>query len=348
MKIKNNIISKRYLNDNISLVNLNINQKKYLSKFMSDKKIKYNLIVKCPLCKSENYTTIAEKDRYAIPLKTVICENCGLIRSYKQLNERSSRRFYQKYYRGIYESNPQEEINRRYHLAKKKKIPKYATKDKIILELGCGGGWNLVPFHKKGYRYFGFDFDKEFINYGKKKGLNLFLGGIEEIIKKKVKCDYLLLDHVLEHVNNPIKFLKSLKPLLNEGAIIEIHVPSLNLIFWGYANYDLLGLLQSAHNYLFDEFTLKAIAISSGLKIIKNTPAHLILKNSQDLKQTKINLHKLNRGKKIIRYLNFIEKNLQLRIKTRTNRISFEKIYYLLNGLIHHKTFLVNYFARGD
>ncbi len=103
MSIKKDIISKRYIGDGIPLINLNDVQNKYLKLFLNDNRIKYKTISECPLCKNENSILIAEKERYAIPLETVVCENCGLIMSLKQLDEESSEIFYSEYYRKIYE-----------------------------------------------------------------------------------------------------------------------------------------------------------------------------------------------------------------------------------------------------
>jgi len=339
MDIKRNIISKRYINDGVPLVSLNNTQKKYLNLFLNDRRIEYRRIFECPLCKSKNFILIAEKDRYAIFLETVVCENCGLIRSLKQLDKGSSEIFYSEYYRKIYD--PLSDLKERYKREEKRKILKYVTKDKIVLEIGCGGGWNLMPFHKKGYKYYGFDFDKDFIENGKREGLNLYLGGVDEIIKKNIKCDYLLLDQVLEHVNNPINFLASLKPLLNENAIINIYVPSLDLLLWGFVDYDLLGTLQNAHNFLFDEFTLRAISTKAGFNIINCLATNLVLRNSQNTAILIPDPAKLNRGKRIVRYLKFVEKTLSLRKKIGAEKILFRKLYCILNLKGCYKRFLM-------
>ncbi len=77
-------------------------QKEYLKLFLADNRIKYKTISECPLCKNENSIIITKKENHAIPLDTVVCENCGLIRSLKQLDEESSEIFYSDYYRKIY------------------------------------------------------------------------------------------------------------------------------------------------------------------------------------------------------------------------------------------------------
>ncbi|KPJ57007.1 hypothetical protein AMJ49_03130 [Parcubacteria bacterium DG_74_2] len=343
MTIKREIISKRYLNDGVSARSLNAIQKEYLKLFLSDDRLEHETISECPLCKSENSILIAEKDRYGIPLETVVCENCGLVRSYKQLDERSSEIFYSQYYRKIYNgfSNLDNDLlNKRYEDGAKRKIPKPVTKDKIILDLGCGGGWNLIPFCNNGYKCYGFDFDKEFIEYGKKKGLNLYLGGVDEVIKMGIKCDYLRLDQVLEHVDNPIAFLRNLKLVLNNDALIDIYVPPLDLLLWGYKDGNLLDTLQNAHNFLFDEFTMKAIGALAGFKVINCVADNLILQNSQNFEnpiQLINKIHRVRRGKKIVNYLKLTEKILLLKKKLKLKETSFNKIYPILRPVQYYK-----------
>ena len=345
--VKKKIISKRYLNDGVSLLCLNETQQRLLKNFLGDKRIKHKTISHCPLCSGEDSIMIAEKDRYGIPLETVVCKNCGLVRSYKQLEEKSSGIFYFEYYRKIF-GEPKELVDKRYEIGAKQKIPKHLTKGKTILDIGCGGGWNLMAFHNKGYKYYGFDFDQDLINYGRKRGLNLYLGGISEVIKQGIKCDYLVLDQVLEHTNNPIDFLISLKPILNDKAIIDIGVPALNLIFWGEANGDLLKILQIPHNFLFDEFTLEKIGLISGFEIVNCIGGSLVLKKQKNQQNNNkiFRTLNLNRGEKVVRYLRFVEKSLFLKQRTRINKILNKKLYCFLKPLKCWRKFSIFYLGR--
>lgn len=347
MQLKKNLISSRYKNDGQPLVILDDEQKKTLRMFLDDPSIKYTTVIACPLCAHENATLIAEKERYGIPLNTAVCDNCGLIRSYQQMDETSSYLFYSKYYRKIYEPLTAQIIDQRYKWAKKRKIPRYVAKDKIILEIGCGGGWNLVPFHLNNYTHYGFDFDEKFIEYGKKQGLNLYTGGVEEIKQKGITADYVLIDNVLEHVSNPAVFLQSVKPILRKNAIINIYVPSLNLIPWGYSDGDLLATLQNAHNFLFDEFTLRTLGTSSGFKILNCLATNLVLEyaNNYSSKPSSYLAH-INRGKKIINSIKFAEKVLGFKNHIPLNNKILKKFYSFINPLGAYRRFKMDYLGK--
>src|ERR1035437_6329038 len=199
MTIKRDIISNRYVNDGAPLKVLEDISKRDLKYFLNDKRIEYIEILRCPLCKCEDSIAIAEKERHGIPLETIVCNNCGLVRSSKQLNGDSTNIFYSEYYRNIYEPMTDKMVEMRYDLLKEKSPLKCITKDMVVLEIDCGGGWNLVPFHKNGYKYYGFDFDTRFIDHGIKKGLNLFIGGVKEAEEAGIGSDFLIIDQVLEH-----------------------------------------------------------------------------------------------------------------------------------------------------
>jgi 2-polyprenyl-3-methyl-5-hydroxy-6-metoxy-1,4-benzoquinol methylase len=78
---------------------------------------------------------------------------------------------------GSYVLNPSL-MDRRYSKYKNKIITNDITHDNLIVDLGCGGGWGLIPFHDNNYNYYGFDFNDEYLEYGQSKGLRLFKGGI--------------------------------------------------------------------------------------------------------------------------------------------------------------------------
>lgn len=343
MAIQENLISDRYENNNLPEKRLNSIQTKWLSTFLKDPSIKYEEVSHCPLCDSENAILIAKKDRYGIPLRTVICEKCGLVRSYEQLTETSQKLFYEKYYRNIDEGleTHLEAINERYRQGGLNYIPKFLSKKDVVVEIGCGGGWNLMPYHKKGYTYCGFDYNEAFIKLGRSKGLNLYVGSIEEASKMRIKADYVILNQVLEHVKNPIIFLKELKKILNTNAIVSIWVPSLDLIPWGYADGDLLGTLQIAHNYLFDEYTLKGVSLSAGYKIINCLGANLILRNSSAKNGVFFGGNKIQRGHKVVKHLNLAEVTLPFKKFLKVDKKLFKKLYYLTHPIQAYRKLLI-------
>ncbi len=321
-----NLISDRYVNDGKPILK---SDQVAAQEFLADPRIHYKEVDTCPLCEHREAICIAKKDRHGLPLDTIVCKQCGLIRSHKQLNERSSIIFYREYYRRIYDAA--EDYERRYSGEAGKNPPKFLSKEQVILEIGCGGGWNLMPFHKNGYIYYGYDFDKDLIEYGRLKGLNLFVGGISEARHRGIRADYLILDQVLEHVSDPCEFLVELKSVLNENALVNIHLPSVNLLLWGYSDYDLLGTLQNAHNFLFDDFTLKTIAKKTGFLVENCAANNIILRYTERITPQTLAINS-QRGEKVVRFLKLVE--FTLRVRRRIGLLKpIKKFYFFANPI---------------
>ena len=332
--IKQTLISKRYINDGVSLLSLNDLQRQYIEIFLNDKRIKYNLLIECPLCSYTNFAVIAHKDRYGLPLETAVCERCGLIFSLHQFDEVSTKIFYSEYFRPIYDGflNPtQDKWGSSYDV--ERGIPKFLKQGDTVVEIGAGGGWNLLKFKKKGFSHYGFDYDNNLIDFGKKQyGLNLIHGSIDEAISLGIKADYCILSHVLEHTVNPIQFLSKVNNILKDKSILKVTVPSANMIIVYRSG--ILGTLQNAHNYLFDEYTLKYAALKSGFGVYACNGEYIILRkdypSDNSIKKIESNLISDFRGAKVIKYLKFCEKFVSLKEYLIPSKIEAKLIYLYL------------------
>lgn len=214
---------------------------------------------------------------------------------------------------GYYQENGtlSNELHQHYRLKGCYSIKDYVKRDAVVLELGCGGGWALLPYSKSGYRYYGFDYNADYIQFGKKHyNLNLFIRGVNEAVNKKIKADYLFMNHVLEHTLDPIGFLKSLKPLLQENAIINISVPSINFMCFGGGGSAtrLLDTLQIAHTVLFDDITLAYTVKKAGFRILNHIGGNILLSYSSNNTDFNMQIGLKNRGKVVLNTLKLYEK----------------------------------------
>ena len=337
--ITNNLISNRYISDGRPILK---SDQAAAQEFLTDSRIHYKEVNTCPLCGHQEAICIAKKERHGLPLDTIVCKQCGLIRSHKQLDEKSLVIFYSEYYRRIYDVA--EDYDRRYSGEEKRNPPKFHSKEQVVLEIGCGGGWNLMPFHKNGYTYYGYDFDKDLIEYGRRRGLNLFTGGISGARHRGIQADYLILDQVLEHVSDPCEFLIELKSVLNENALINIHLPSVNLLLWGYSDYDLLGTLQNAHNFLFDDFTLKTIAQKTGFLMVNCAANNIILRYRKGVAPQELAINS-QRGERVVRFLKLVEFTLKVRRKTGLLK-PIKKFYFFVNPIGTLRRAKIEYFGK--
>lgn len=358
--VRRKLLSKKYANDGISLMPLNDIQQEYRDRFIKDDRIRYKDIEKCPACNYDDLILIAEKDRYGIPLETVVCNRCSLIFSHNQMTEESTALFYSEYYRKLYEglANPTVEHYRKSYDPTIKNIPKFLQKDSTVVEIGTGGGWNLLRFKMYGLRHYGFDYDEKLIRFGRDHfGLNLHVGSVDKAKSLGVQADYTILSHVLEHVSDPVAFLTGIKDILKDDSIVKVTVPSIRLLFISGPD-DLLGTFQNAHNFLFDEFTIKYVALKAGYNCSASLWEYAMLRKDKNslnlLGKIDAALDRNFRGPKVIKYLEFCEKlaPLKMNIIPANFNVKLRYLYFLSKPRELFKLYLIlnkkNVFAWLD
>jgi 2-polyprenyl-3-methyl-5-hydroxy-6-metoxy-1,4-benzoquinol methylase len=107
-----------------------------------------------------------------------------------------------------------------------KKIIKNLKK-KNLLDLGAGKGTFLMNVKKYFKSCVGVDFSISNLNKNNRSKVNFISESAESFIKRDLKkFDVITLNNVLEHVPNPIKFMKVLKRNIKKGAYILICVPN--------------------------------------------------------------------------------------------------------------------------
>lgn len=215
------------------------------------------------LCGNNQSKTLSQTDRYGFWHSVVICKNCGLIFSNPSLTKQTYSFFYTSdIYRKIYDSlDPTDMAKERFSNRKNDYIyfnllPYLNEKKYSILELGCGGGWNLLPFKEHGHSVTGYDFSNILTNFGKTQGLDLRQGGIEEI---EGSYDIIILNHVIEHFVNFNDDLEKILRHLNPKGLIYIGVPNLN--HFSYQQF------QNAHVFYFTSQTFIFYLAKIGLKL---------------------------------------------------------------------------------
>lgn len=302
------MLLKRLKKNKQPIVKLNPVQINALTTFQE--KVKNNIYhfeeVSC-LCGSNNYLTIGEVDRYAIPVRTKLCRNCGMMWTSPRMKEESLTQFYNQDYRSIYVGNPstsdvffEEQIrhgNEIYQFI----TPEFANKNNLTAyEIGCGSGGILIPFQNQGWSVYGCDLGSEYLKKGIESGLTLEYGS-ENSLKKYGKADLVILSHVLEHFSNPLKTLESIDTLLTNGGYIYIELPGIFSIQESYG--DILLFLQNAHLYHFTLKTLDSLMSRVGFKRIKGNEHIQALYQ----KQSDVNVNSQDQFLKILFYLHLIE-----------------------------------------
>ena len=120
----------------------------------------------------------------------------------------------------------------------------YKARPNRILDYGCGAGTYLtVPLANKfsDISFIGADSDDFSINYANKKYQhiqNLNFEVTDQLLKSS-KYEMIIASEVLEHVEDPVKFLNVLRKMLTHNGYIVLTVPN------GYGPFEWASLLES-------------------------------------------------------------------------------------------------------
>jgi CDP-glycerol glycerophosphotransferase (TagB/SpsB family)/2-polyprenyl-3-methyl-5-hydroxy-6-metoxy-1,4-benzoquinol methylase len=223
------------------------------------------------ICGTHDDLLISQIDRYGIPLDTVLCRKCGLMRSDPYYTPETLESFYKNEYRPLY-SGGAESTDKFFEdqQGAGREILSYVGSGlpgrAVVLEVGAGAGGILEPFAAAGHEVHGCDFGAEYIRYGRNLGLDLHEGDMT-VLESFPKADLLILNHLLEHIPDPVSFLEKARSLLKPDGLLFIGVPGLILYPVKYRS-KLLYYLQNAHAWHFCLETLRFTASRAGFRLV--------------------------------------------------------------------------------
>jgi 2-polyprenyl-3-methyl-5-hydroxy-6-metoxy-1,4-benzoquinol methylase len=136
-----------------------------------------------------------------------------------------------------------------------------------VLDIGCSNGLFLDLFKEKGWETWGVDPSSN-ANIAKKKGHKVTRDIFENVEFPANYFDLVIMNHTLEHMDNPSYFLSKIYKLLKNNGILFVDVPNA-----GGVGARLLGkhwpyLAPDEHKQQFTRKTLSDLFKKNGFKII--------------------------------------------------------------------------------
>ena len=129
-----------------------------------------------------------------------------------------------------------------------------------LLDIGCANGDFLNVMQDSGFEVCGLEFSDHFIN---KFGLNIFKGRLCDA-PYSAHCFHLVtMWAVLEHVSDPMEYLKEIHRILKPGGVVIFLVPNLKSVPFGICHNDDIP----RHLYLFSPKTIKEMLTRSHLTL---------------------------------------------------------------------------------
>lgn len=216
----------------------------------------------CLLCGSKRKHVLSNICRYRIPRENVVCKTCGLVyipRGGESLPAYDSGAYREQY--RVHDLDGAE--YRRVKRVKAGGLVSFVPDGGRVLEIGCANGVLLHEIRAlRGCEVLGIEPDRALAARARDEfGINVFPGTLDGY-RETGTFDLIILEHVLEHFDDPLAALAAVRRLLSPGGSAYIEVPDIRA---PYGDLD-LNFFQHAHLYSFSAKTLGIALRLSGLK----------------------------------------------------------------------------------
>ncbi len=245
----------------------------------------FDKTTKCSLCNSIEYSTVYEgkirdgsignytkKDH-----KVVKCKSCNLIRLYENPN---SNTFYKtEEYREKYNDTSSPDDYLKMHdgeqSSRLEKIGIEYFRNKVVLDFGCGGGSFLDLIRGVAKETLGIEPFEGYHNHLSNNHHKVFRSADEALENCEGKIDTIVSTGVIEHVENPLKYLIDAYKLLKAKGKMYIETDNINDILF-YMNDPELNkfFYRTVHLWYFEGSTLQKISEKAGFKNVKVSHRH--------------------------------------------------------------------------
>jgi 2-polyprenyl-3-methyl-5-hydroxy-6-metoxy-1,4-benzoquinol methylase len=190
--------------------------------------------VACNLCGSHHRLTISRTDRRLKALKTVACEQCGLIRTDPMPTDAELDIFYAGEYRLDYQFALSKRPPR-FHLARSRReaekrlalLEPALSGSKRILDFGSGSGEFLALAAKAAHQVEGIEPGESFAAFAREAyGVKVECRSWQQADFAAGSFDVITANHVLEHLREPVNALKRMAEWLAQDGALFVSVPN--------------------------------------------------------------------------------------------------------------------------
>lgn len=235
----------------------------------------------CTVSKKPAFLYRSRDRMYGLPGKFLIrqCPACGLISLYPQLPKSKISAYYPSSSYYSYNDNGDSVFRKfRNYLIRRFYYPTVFSKILFtfvntvpaipvmrrggrLMDIGCGNGETLRSLKKYGWNTYGVDIDARAVAYAKKSGLSRVYKGTYEYLSAYPDnyFDVIRSYHVIEHLDNPGKFIELSWRKLKKGGEFICGTPNAASIYRHVFRSFWYNLDTPRHQYIFNPDNLKTL-----------------------------------------------------------------------------------------
>ena len=222
------------------------------------------------------HETVSETDRRGKPLKTVVCMETGLVRNDPVPGDEELAKFYAEDYRKDYKAS--EKPRKRQILRNFRRVAAHVSEfsdvldqAQDVLDVGAGSGEFAYLMTRRGKKVTGIEPNKGYAAYCRQDlGLDVRTEHLSGDLFAGKQFDLIRLNHVLEHLNDPVRYLSMIAAWLRPGGRLYVEVPNIET----YAREKSRGnMFHYGHIWNFNPWTLRTAAALAGLEECPETAA---------------------------------------------------------------------------
>lgn len=220
--------------------------------------------IPCNLCGGTEVSILSTRSRSRNPLRTVICQACGLVWSDPRPHD--ARQFYEAEYRlaykNTYSPKPKHVVRAgKVALSRFGKIAQLLSSQKTVLDVGTGGGEFAYLLQSLGHVVNGIEPNRGYADHSiQQYGLTVRVGFVQDTTFDPASFDIVTIWHVLEHTEDPGFILARLRSWLKPDGVLVVEVPNVEATCQAPRN-----TFHEAHLYNFNVVSLRRLAKKQGL-----------------------------------------------------------------------------------
>jgi len=137
-----------------------------------------------------------------------------------------------------------------------------------VLDIGCNTGHLMRFLADGGLHVQGLEPNVRAVEFARSMGLNVIQGFFDGSHQWERQFDAVVMSHVLEHIAQPVRFLKQAAGLLRDGGYIFVFVPNIAALRAAYRLDTWAPLNPQDHIWHWDKPSLVSLARSAGLTVV--------------------------------------------------------------------------------